>query len=73
LFAQKHLFFIGGLSGTGKTYLYNLLLANVRREGDIALAVASSGIAALLLEGGRTAHSRLKIPIANLNETSTSQ
>ncbi|GBC01666.1 hypothetical protein RclHR1_04290002 [Rhizophagus clarus] len=29
----------------------------------IALAVASSGIAALLLDGGRTAHSRFKIPI----------
>jgi hypothetical protein len=53
--------------------LYNLLLAKVRREGDIALAVASSGIAALLLEGGRTAHSRFMIPATNLNETSTSQ
>jgi hypothetical protein len=55
-------FFIDGPGGTGKTFLYNNLLAAVRKEGDIALAVASSGIAALLLPGGRTAHSRLKIP-----------
>jgi ATP-dependent DNA helicase PIF1 len=37
--------------------------------GDIALAVASSSIAALLLSGGQTAHSYLKIPIA-LDRTS---
>ncbi|PKY63284.1 hypothetical protein RhiirA4_302686, partial [Rhizophagus irregularis] len=39
-------------------------------NGDIALAVASSGIAALLLPGGRTAHSCFKIPI-NIHEDST--
>jgi hypothetical protein len=33
--------------------------------------VASSGIVALLLDGGRTAHSRLKIPVQGLNSTST--
>jgi hypothetical protein len=36
----------------------------VRSCGDIALIVASSSIVALLLLGGRTAHSYLKIPIA---------
>ena len=40
-----------------------------QRVGEIALAVASSGIAAELLEGGRTAHSRFKIPIP-INELS---
>ena len=40
-----------------------MILARIRSTGDIALAVASSGIAVILLEGGRTAHSRLKIPI----------
>ncbi|SGY57592.1 BQ5605_C006g04288 [Microbotryum silenes-dioicae] len=34
-----------------------------RWQGTYALAVASSGIAALLLPKGRTAHSRFKIPI----------
>ena len=42
----------------------------LRSQKKIALAVASSGIAALLLPGGRTAHSRFKIPL-NLNSTST--
>lgn len=40
-----------------------MFLAKVRSTGDIALAVVSSGIAAILLQGGRTAHSRSKIPI----------
>ncbi|CAB3242530.1 unnamed protein product [Arctia plantaginis] len=37
---------------------------------DIALALASSGIAATLLDGGRTAHSALKLPL-NLNTIDT--
>ncbi|XP_026439764.1 uncharacterized protein LOC113338595 [Papaver somniferum] len=39
-------------------------------ESKVVLAVASSGIASLLLPGGRTAHSRLKIPIT-LEDNST--
>ncbi|XP_056862197.1 uncharacterized protein LOC130509905 [Raphanus sativus] len=35
----------------------------VRSRGDIVLNVASSGIASLLLQGGRTAHSRFGIPL----------
>ena len=42
----------------------------VASEGNIVLAMASSGIAALLLEGGRTAHSRFHIPLV-LTEEST--
>jgi hypothetical protein len=64
-------FFIDGLGGAGKTFLYNTVLSSIRAENEIALAVASSGIAALLLEGGRTAHSRLKIPVNGINELST--
>ena len=60
---QSNLFFIDGPGGTGKTFTYNALLAAVRAEGGIALAVASSGVAALLLPGGSTAHGRFKIPI----------
>lgn len=53
--------------GTGKSFLLNLILAEVRKRGQIALAVASSGIAATLLSGGRTAHSVLKLPL-NIRE-----
>lgn len=43
--------------------MINLLLATVRQKAKIAVAVASSGIAATLLEGGRTAHSTFKLPL----------
>lgn len=56
-------FFVYGYGGTGKTFLWTTLLNSVRRQGKIALAVASSGIASLLLPGGRTSHSRFKIPL----------
>nr|XP_012567255.2 ATP-dependent DNA helicase RRM3-like isoform X1 [Cicer arietinum]XP_027186627.1 ATP-dependent DNA helicase RRM3-like isoform X1 [Cicer arietinum]XP_027186628.1 ATP-dependent DNA helicase RRM3-like isoform X1 [Cicer arietinum]XP_027186629.1 ATP-dependent DNA helicase RRM3-like isoform X1 [Cicer arietinum] len=64
------LFFVYGSGGMGKTYLWRTLLAKLRSEGKIALAVATSGIAALLLPGGRTAHSRFQLPL-NPNEAST--
>ncbi|CAI9294365.1 unnamed protein product [Lactuca saligna] len=56
-------FFIDGPGGTGKTFLYRALLAKIRSEGHVALATATSGIATSLLPGGRTAHSRFKIPL----------
>lgn len=62
-------FFIDGPGGTGKTFVENLILAAVRSSGQIALAVASSGIAAILLDGGRTAHSRFKIPFDVLEDS----
>jgi PIF1-like helicase/Helitron helicase-like domain at N-terminus len=63
------LFFIDGPGGTGKTFVENLILARVRCTGRIALAVASSGIASILLDGGRTSHSRFKIPLDILNDS----
>ena len=57
------MFFVYGFGGTGKTFLWKLLSAGVRSRGDIALNVASSGIASLLLQGGRTAHSRFGLPL----------
>uniref|UniRef100_A0A453I9Q3 ATP-dependent DNA helicase n=1 Tax=Aegilops tauschii subsp. strangulata TaxID=200361 RepID=A0A453I9Q3_AEGTS len=60
---QGGVFFVDGPGGTGKTYLYKALLAKVRAEGKIAVATATSGVAASILPGGRTAHSRFKIPL----------
>ena len=48
--------FLDAPGGTGKTFLINLILTKLRSEGKIALANASSGIAATLLTGGRTLH-----------------
>ncbi|GJY75445.1 ATP-dependent DNA helicase PIF1-like protein [Tanacetum coccineum] len=62
-------FFLYGYGGTGKTYIWKTLSAAIRSKGEIVLNVASSGIASLLLTGGRTAHSRFGIPI-NVNEDS---
>ncbi|XP_070003124.1 uncharacterized protein [Nicotiana sylvestris] len=56
-------FFIDDPGGTGKTFLYHALLATIHSKGYIALAIATSSIAASILPGGRTAHSRLKIHI----------
>ncbi|XP_017226413.1 uncharacterized protein LOC108202501 isoform X1 [Daucus carota subsp. sativus] len=56
-------FFIYGSGGCGKTYLWRTLISKLRSECKIVLPVASSGIAATLMPGGRTAHSRFKIPI----------
>ncbi|KAJ3502534.1 hypothetical protein NLJ89_g8845 [Agrocybe chaxingu] len=57
------LFFLNGPGGTCKTYVYNTICYKLRSEHMIVLVVASSGIAALLIVGGRTAHSTFKIPI----------
>ncbi|UYV73325.1 hypothetical protein LAZ67_10002729 [Cordylochernes scorpioides] len=54
------LYFLDAPRGTGKTFLINLILATIRSRNEIAVAIASSGIAATLLDGGRTAHSALK-------------
>ncbi|XP_013751877.2 ATP-dependent DNA helicase PIF2-like [Brassica napus] len=56
-------FFLYGYGGTRKTFVYRALSSAIRSRGMIVLNTASSGIAALLLEGGRTAHSRFGIPI----------
>ena len=65
----NRLFFLNASRGYGKSFLIEAVLCSVRGLGKIALAVASFGIAAELLEGGRTAHSRFKIPIP-INESS---
>ena len=63
-------FFVNGPGGTGKTFLYRVLCHAARGEAWIVLCVASSGIAALLLIGGRTAHYMFKIPVEGLDEAS---
>ncbi|KEP45767.1 putative ATP-dependent DNA helicase PIF1 [Rhizoctonia solani 123E] len=67
---QGTTFFLDGPAGTGKTFLYKALCYKIRSEEHIVLCVASSGIAALLLPGSRTSHSRFKILI-DVHETST--
>ena len=68
--SEKRLFFIDGPAGTGKTFLYNTIVHYVRSKSDKVLSCAFTGIAATLLEGGKTSHSLFKLPVP-LNETST--
>ncbi|KAL6894303.1 hypothetical protein ACP4OV_008401 [Aristida adscensionis] len=62
--SQGGVFFVDGPGGTGKTYLYRALLTTVRHQDKIAVATATSGVAASIMPGGRTAHSRFKIPLS---------
>ncbi|CAH1422268.1 unnamed protein product [Lactuca virosa] len=62
-------FFVYGYGGTGKTFLWKTISAAIRSDGNIVLNVASSGIASLLLSGGRTAHSRFIIPFELIEDS----
>ncbi|XP_042474831.1 ATP-dependent DNA helicase PIF1-like [Macadamia integrifolia] len=66
---KSGIFFIDGPEGTGKTFLYHALLAKIRSTNEIALAIATSGVAVAIMPGERTAHSRFKILI-NINDSS---
>ncbi|XP_039776671.1 ATP-dependent DNA helicase PIF1-like [Panicum virgatum] len=57
------LFFVDGPGGTGKTFLYKSLLATLRSQNKLAVATATSGVAASIMPGGRTAHSCFEIPL----------
>jgi hypothetical protein len=55
--------FIDGPGGTGKTFLYNVLIRSLMIRGKNVMALAYTGIAANLLKGGRTIHSCFGISI----------
>jgi hypothetical protein len=61
--AGSKAFFLNSPGGCGKTFLLNLLLLHCQVFGIAFKAVATSGLAALLLILGRTAHSTCGIPI----------
>ncbi|CAN0392959.1 unnamed protein product, partial [Ectocarpus sp. 12 AP-2014] len=55
------IFMIDAPAGSGKTFTMNAISADLRAKGNLVLCSASTGIAALLLPGGLTAHSTFKI------------
>ncbi|EOD51816.1 putative helicase-like protein [Neofusicoccum parvum UCRNP2] len=61
------IFFLYGSGGTGKTFLQNVvraeIVASANGDGSAVACVASTGIAATLLSGGLTAHKFFKIPL----------
>ncbi|KAF1892832.1 hypothetical protein Lal_00035476 [Lupinus albus] len=66
---QGCMFFLHGYGGTGKTHMWRTLTYALRSQKQIVLIVASSGIALLLLPGGRTTHSKFKIPLPSLENS----
>ena len=62
-------FIVDAPAGYGKTFLFNLLATFTRMMGGICLCLASTGIAAGNMEGGRTAHSTFKLPIPTLEDS----
>ncbi|KAL5141792.1 hypothetical protein HKD37_09G025074 [Glycine soja] len=56
------MFLLHGYGGTGKTYIWRTLASSLRAKNQIVIMVASSGKASLLFPGGRTTHSKFKIP-----------
>lgn len=62
----REFFFIDDPGGMGKIFSFTIILASIRSQSRMALAVASSDVGSTLLPGGPTAHSQFKIPI-NVN------
>ena len=66
-------FILHSASGCGKSFVCNTIAAAVHmgqhENCRVALCVASSGIASLLLNGGRTTHLHFKIPISIFNDS----
>ncbi len=56
-------FMVNSPGGFGKTFLFATILSATRAKAKISLAVSPTGLAAENMEGGRTAHSRFRIPI----------
>ena len=52
------IFFVDGLGGTEKTYLYHALLSNIRSRGMIGLKTITSFLATSVLPWGGTTHLR---------------
>ena len=61
-------FFIDGPWGTGITFFYQVLFAQVRSRRLITLATKTSGVATVILSGGRTTHSWFVLSL-NPNDT----
>lgn len=68
---SKKLVYIEGPAGTGKTYFYNALLNSLKGDGCKTIAVAFTGIAAILLLDGVTSHSQFGIPVPCMEDSSS--
>jgi hypothetical protein len=56
-------FFIDGIGGAGKTFIFETLTHCLRSRGEVVIPVAWTGMAASLLDGGKTVHSTFSLPV----------
>ncbi|GBM40689.1 hypothetical protein AVEN_159663-1 [Araneus ventricosus] len=70
--ASPKTFYVNAFAGSGKSFLFSAIIRSVRRLGEIAAPVGWTGISAIILEGGRTAHSSFKLLVPILNNSSWS-
>ena len=61
---RERLLYIDGRAGTGKTYLYNYIISVLRQKNYNVSTSGWTGIAAVLLHGGRTIHSTFKVSVS---------
>ncbi|GBM80023.1 hypothetical protein AVEN_202536-1 [Araneus ventricosus] len=61
--ASSKTFPVKVFAGSGKCFSFNALIFSVRGLGEIAVPISWTDIAAIILEEGRTAHSRFKLPV----------
>jgi ATP-dependent DNA helicase PIF1 len=59
---KNRLHFIYGEGGTGKTFLYQVLISGCKANDKHVIVTASTGIASTLLTCGRTVHATFLIP-----------
>ncbi|GBN09063.1 hypothetical protein AVEN_126257-1 [Araneus ventricosus] len=73
--ASPKTFCVNAFTGPGKSFfflLFNAISRSVRGLGEIAVPVAWTRIAVIILEGGKTAHSRFKLLVSILDNSSSS-
>ncbi|XP_066926669.1 uncharacterized protein [Clytia hemisphaerica] len=69
-FNWAKLFFIDGPGGCGKTYTYNYIIKEARAQSFTVSTSSWTGIAATLLDGGKTCHILFKLTVP-VNDGST--
>ena len=57
-------YFVDGPGGTGKTFLYTIIIRTLKSMNKSCICVAWTGIASLLLPNGTTVHNRFKLPLS---------
>ena len=64
-------FFIEGPGGSGKTFVYSTIYHLLKSEKKEVCSMAYTGIAAILLPGGKTVHKTFGIPVPTYSDSTS--